>query len=123
MQYTSDKFSQYVNALVLIMDTDSGIVTLFKLMHPLNTNSSIQVTLSGIITASCSAGANAFRIPSMIKKLPVIDENLPLKSHNLGQLENALHSMNLTLSGIIIDRRLMQPENAYFSIDSPQSSK
>ena len=84
-------------------------------VHPRNASYSMRVTLSGIVTSPLTP----FRIvvPSLFNNKPLADEycGFPAateKEVRLVQLENAPHSMFVTLSGIVTLVRLLQSRNA-----------
>jgi hypothetical protein len=86
-----------------------GIVMLVRWWQPLNVECSILVTLLGIVYEVNPSGANAINSLSLIKHLPSLDANLPLNDFKLLQPANASAPIVVTLSGIVMLVRLLQP--------------
>ena len=108
LQYTLVRLSQLSNALFPIVVTLSGIVILVRLLQSENAKFPIVVTLFGIVYSVSPAGANEFRVPSIIKHLPSSDEYLPLNVFRLLQTANAAYPIVVTLLGIVTLVRLLQ---------------
>lgn len=69
----------------------------------------ILVTPLGILySVALQAGAKAISVLSTIREQPLSAADLPLNSSILTQPENASSSIDVTLSGITIDVRLVQ---------------
>jgi hypothetical protein len=95
-----------------IVVTLSGIVMLVSLLQPENPPQ-MRFTPLGIVYLVKKAGAKATRLPSsLIRHLPSFEANLPLNEVRLLHPSKALLSTSVTLSGIVMLVRLLQPANA-----------
>ena len=103
---------QSSNAASKMLFTLLGIVMLVRLLQPENAYSPMLVTISGIVYEVNPAWADAINSPSLIKHLPSLDAYLPLNDFRLLQLWNARYPMLVTLLGIVMLVRLLQPRNA-----------